>query len=83
MGEKSYKAAPYKMRNEAAWMVCEDPSERVVVLTLPEKHAATLADLLNVATLATPVTDYEQGRAPRRMRPVAHRQGVRKPAEEG
>jgi ABC-type amino acid transport system permease subunit len=83
MGEKSYKAAPYKMRNEAAWMVCEDPTGRVVMLTLAEQHAATLAELMNVAILAVPAVNYEHGKSLlRRTRAVARRSVVPKTTPE-
>jgi hypothetical protein len=63
MNEKPYVAAPYRMRNESAFMVCADGSGRVVVLGLSEARAAILAALLNVAALAANPVDYEEGRA--------------------
>lgn len=79
MSEACYAAAPYKMRNDAAWMVCEDRTGRVVLLRLSEQHARTLAETLNVAILAAAVTDHGDTRpAYRRARSSARRTTVRK-----
>jgi hypothetical protein len=76
---ESYNALPYKMRNDAAWMVCEDRTNRVVLLRLSEQNARTLAATLNVADLAAEVTDYGDRRpAYRRPRASARRTSVRK-----
>jgi hypothetical protein len=62
MNKKPYAAAPYRMRNEAGWMVCEDRYGRVIVLGLSETRAQILAELLNVALLAAPIVNYESGK---------------------
>lgn len=56
MREPKYSAAPYRMRNDVAWMVHDDRNARVVVMRLTQQRAYTLARTLNVASLAAPLT---------------------------
>jgi len=73
--EEHYSVEAYRMRDEAAWMVREDRSGRVVRMSLSEPAARWLVATLNVAILAADVTDYGEGkRASRRSRSA-----IRKP----
>jgi len=64
------------MRNDAGWMVCEQRTGRVVVLSLGESQAATLAAILNVASLCAPVTDYERAAKSALARPRLQRRSA-------
>jgi hypothetical protein len=57
MREPRYSAAPYRMRNDVAWMVYDDRNRRVVMLRLSERTAYTLARTLNVAQLEAPLVE--------------------------
>ena len=58
MRELRYTALPFKLRGVASWMVCEDRTGRIVKMPLIKPHAYTLAHMLNVADLETPLEDY-------------------------
>lgn len=73
MQQPRYTVAPYRMRNDDAWMVYDDRASRVVVLRLQKPHAETLAYLLNVANLDAPVKDYGPAQRPRAKRRASSR----------
>ena len=58
MREPRYSAVPFKLRGAASWMVCDDRTGRIVKIPLIKPHAYTLAHMLNVANLETPLEDH-------------------------